>query len=96
MENNELMNELENLITLHDEDDKEVTFQVLDFVEYKDCEYAILFPVDDEDGGVVILKVDESDNEDEETLSTIEDMDELEAVFEVFKEKRKDDFNFAD
>ena len=47
------------------------------------------------DGEVIILEVHPLDEENEEYLS-IEDATTLNKVFEVFKERFKDDFNFVD
>ena len=52
---------------------------------------------DEEDAGeVVILKLEDSDSEDEESYVSVDDEDVLKAVFEIFKEKFKDEFNFID
>ena len=39
---------------------------------------------------------DETENEDEESYVGIEDDEELNAVFQIFKDKFKDEFNFID
>lgn len=100
-ENNEdlEMNEdLDNIITLNDEDGNEVKFEFLDLIEYNDEEYVILLPVEETDEAeeVVILKVEQTENEDEESYVGIEDDEELNAVFQIFKDKFKDEFNFID
>ena len=51
---------------------------------------------DDDAGEVVILKLEDSDSEDEESYVSVEDEDVLQNVFEIFKEKFKDEFNFID
>ena len=54
---------------------------------------------DAEPDEVVILKIEkteESENSDEETYVSVEDEDVLNAVFEIFKDKFKDEFNFVD
>lgn len=43
---------------------------------------------------VVILKVDETDSEDKEAYTSVEDEETLQAVFNIFREKFKDEFNF--
>ena len=50
------------------------------------------------DGEVVILKLEDNDDEDseEESYVSVEDEDVLNKVFEIFKEKFKDDFDFVD
>ena len=92
--------ELDNILTLNDEDGNEVEFEFLDLIEYEGEEYVILLPVEDEEeaeepGEVVILKV-ESTSEDEESYVSVEDEEVLNNVFEIFKEKFKDEFNFTD
>ena len=92
------MNEFDNIITLNDESGNDVHFEFLDLVEYAGDEYVILFPVEelDETGEVVILKMEESVNDDEEAYVGVEDQDVLEAVFAMFKEKFKEQFDFID
>lgn len=99
MENNE---ELDNVVILNDEDGNEVKFEFLDLIELDDEEYVVLLPVaedgEEEEGEVVILKVENNDDEnsDEESYVSIEDEEILNKVFEMFKEKFKDDFDFVD
>ena len=94
--------ELDNIVILNDEDGNEVKFEFLDLVELDDEEYVVLLPVteegEEEEGEVVILKVEDIDNEDsdEESYVSIEDEEILNKVFEIFKEKFKDDFDFVD
>lgn len=94
--------ELDNIVILNDEDGNEVKFEFLDLVELDDEEYVVLLPVTDEgeedEGEVVILKVEDSDDEesDEESYVGIDDEETLNRVFEIFKEKFKDDFDFVD
>ena len=102
-ENNEeleMNEELDNIITLNDEEGNEVQFEFLDLIEYNSEEYVILLPVEEKDeeaaGEVVILKVEQSESEDEESYVGVEDDDELNAVFAIFKDKYKDEFNFID
>ena len=92
--------ELDNIVILNDENGNEVRFEFLDLIELDDEEYVVLLPVtedgDEEEGEVVILKVEDTDDEDsdEESYVSIEDEDILNRVFEIFKEKFKDDFDF--
>ena len=91
--------ELDNIIILNDEEGKEVKFEFLDLIELDDEEYVVLLPVEedeDAEGEVVILKVEDTENEDEESYVSVEDEDTLNKVFEIFKEKFKDEFNFID
>ena len=90
---------MEDFVTLTDENGNDVEFEFLDYVKYKNEEYVVLLPVESEDenadGEVIILEVHPLDEENEEYLS-IEDATTLDKVFEVFKERFKDDFNFVD
>ena len=101
-ENNDmegLDEELDNIIILNDEDGNEVQFEFLDLLELDGEEYVVLLPVEDdeeEDGAVVILKVEDTDSEDEESYVSVDDQEILNKVFEIFKEKFKDEFNFID
>ena len=93
--------ELDNIIILNDEDGNEVQFEFLDLVELDSEEYVILLPVaseddEDADGEVVILKVEDSESEEEESYVSVDDEEVLNKVFEIFKEKFKDDFDFVD
>ena len=94
--------ELDNIVILNDENGNEVRFEFLDLVELDDEEYVVLLPVtaegEEEEGEVVILKVEDTDDEEseEESYVSIEDEDTLNKVFEIFKEKFKDDFDFVD
>lgn len=90
--------DFDNTIILNDENGKEVPFEFLDLIEYDGEEYVILLPKDESDDAeeVVILKVDESDSEDEEAYTGVDDEETLQAVFNIFREKFKDEFNFID
>ena len=92
--------ELDNIIILNDEEGKENKFEFLDLIEYNSQEYVVLLPVEEEEedeaGEVVILKVEDIDSEEEESYVGVEDPEELQAVFEIFKDKFKEEFNFID
>ena len=90
-----------NIIILNDENGNEVQFEFLDLIEYEEEQYVVLLPVleegEEDDGEVVILKIDDSDEEsDEESYVSVDDEGTLQAVFNIFKEKFKDEFNFTD
>ena len=92
--------EVDNIIVLNDEDGNEVRFEFLDLVELDDEEYVVLLPVaeegEEEEGEVVILKLEDTDEDsDEESYVGVDD-EVLNKVFQIFKEKYKDDFNFVD
>jgi len=92
--------ELDNTIILNDEDGNEVKFEFLDLVELDGEEYVVLLPLEQEDeeepGEVVILQVEDTESEDEESYVSVEDEEVLNKVFEMFKEKFQDEFEFID
>ena len=101
-ENNIPEEELDNIIVLNDENGEEVPFEFLDLIELDGEQYVVLLPAeedtDEEDdaGEVVILKVEDTENEEEESYVSVDDEEVLNQVFEIFKEKFKDEFNFID
>ncbi len=94
--------ENDNIIVLNDENGEEVPFEFLDLIELNGEEYVVLLPVEDEEedneeaGEVVILKVEDTESEDEESYVSVDDDEILNKVFDIFKEKFKDEFNFVD
>ncbi len=99
----ENMEELDNVIILNNENGEEVKFEFLDLVDLDNEQYVVLLPMveddDEEEGEVVILKLEDSDSDedsDEESYVSVDDEEVLMKVFNIFKEKFKDDFNFVD
>lgn len=94
--NNDDMNMEEyepEMVSLFDEDGTEIEFELLDVIDYEGESYAVMLPP--EDNEVVIMLLEEL-NDEEDVYSPVEDDDTLTAVFELFKEKYKDEFNFED
>ena len=93
--------ELDNIIVLNDEQGNEVKFEFLDLVELEEEEYVVLLPVsedgEEDEGEVVILKLEDTDEDsEEESYVGVENEEILNRVFAIFKEKYKDEFNFVD
>ena len=93
MENEELLEEEIELLSLTDEEGNEIQFEYLDCIEYEGKEYLILLPAGDDSAEIVILEVEPVDEETENYLS-VGDQDILDAVFGIFKERYKDVFTF--
>jgi uncharacterized protein YrzB (UPF0473 family) len=92
-----MQEEYTNVITLTDSDGSDVDFEVLDIVPYKEHEYVVLLPVDDESDSpeAVILELLEAEEDNEEDmLQGVEDEEILNAVFNLFMEKNADEFQF--
>lgn len=85
----------ENVIVLTDEGRNEVRFEFLDFIPYRGKEYVVLLPTSDDADEVVILQLEETDDETE-SYTSVENEFTLQAVFEIFKERAKDSFDFVD
>lgn len=92
--------EIDNIVILNDEDGNEVEFEFLDLIEFEGEQYVVLLPTaeteEDDAGEVVILKLEDTESEDEESYVSVDDEETLNTVFEIFKEKFKDEFNFID
>lgn len=88
----------ENIIVLFDEEEnKEIPCEWLDSVEYEGSQYAVVLPVDSEDGTVLIMEMipdDDSDDEESWLFNGIEDQKVLDAVYELFKKNNGDEFDF--
>ena len=80
------------IITLTDENGEDMDFEFLDLVEYEGKRYAVLLPPEE----VLILQVEDDRNEENESYVFVDDDDILTAVFDIFKEKFKDEFDFAE
>lgn len=85
-----------NFVSLTDEEGNEIELEHLDTIEYNGAVYMAFFPAEeadeegqppkeeDEEAGLIILKVVEIDGE--EQLATLDDVAELEAVYQQFME----------
>ena len=93
-----MTNDFDNIIVLNDENGDAVEFEFLDLIAYENEEYVVLIPIEesDEAGEVVILKLEETDNDSEESYVSVDDENTLMDVFNIFKDKFKDEFNFVD
>jgi uncharacterized protein YrzB (UPF0473 family) len=88
-----------NFVTVTDDEGNEIELEHLDTLEYNGSTYMAFFPaqfadaeeepVDDEEYGLIILKVIQDNGE--ELLSTIDDEEELQSVYEQFMEFLFDD-----
>jgi len=92
----------DDLIVLIDEDGEESEYEHIDTIEMDGNEYVILLPAGEEEEPdeqdaeeVVILKVEE-DEEGEDAFISIEDEEELNRVFEEFKLRMQDEYDFED
>ena len=92
-----MQEEYTNVITLTDSDGSDVDFEVLDIVPYKEHEYVVMLPVDDESDSpeaVILELLEAEENNEEDMLQGVEDEEILNAVFNLFMEKNADEFQF--
>lgn len=92
--NSEELEENENYITLTDDNGNEVSFEILDTVEYKERLFAVLLPFDEEDDGIVILEIIEGEDEEFDDFVAVEDDVLLEEVYTEFKKNYKGEYEF--
>lgn len=85
--------EMDNIIELTGENGEVIRVEFIATIKVEEQEYAIMHSVEDSDDGDVIIMRMEKDG-DEDYLVSIEDEDELERIFEVFKQTAADEFNF--
>ncbi len=86
------------IITLEDDLGNEQDFEFLDVVEYNNDEYIILLPVEGEEeekNEVMILRIESIDDETENYVG-IDDEETLQKVFDIFKKRYEDQFDFED
>ena len=91
--------ENENIMKFTDEEGNIVTFEILDCIEYESKDYAVLLPEEGseyDNGMVYIFEVVEELDSDTDTYLGVEDDAVIEAVYNMFMELHKDDFNFED
>lgn len=101
--------ERDDLVVLVDEDGGEVEFEHLDTIEFNGSEYVVLLPLVEEEveveeeeeeeeedmEEVVILKI-EHGADGEDSFVSVENDEELDAVFEQFKVRMEEEYEFEE
>ena len=98
MANNEellLEEEETSIITLTDENGEDTDFEYLDCIEYNGVEFLVLIPAEEDSNEIVILQVEPVDEENENYLA-VNDEKILNAVYEIFKNRWKNELTFED
>lgn len=87
----------ERMIVLCDEDGNDVEFEFLDLIMLRGDEYVVLLGNGGEDDEVTILRM-VGENEDGENLDYegVEDEGVLMEVFEIFRQRNADQFDFEE
>lgn len=82
-----------NFVTIEDEEGNEFELEEIGSVEYNDQEYTAFLPADmdenDPDYGYIFLKITEEGGE--ELFSSVDDDEELSAVYELFMKQLFED-----
>lgn len=86
--------ELGEIITLTDDRGNDIDFEFLDLIEYSSNSYAVLIPTDEAADQVLIFKVENASLEDN-TFSPVEDPDLAQAIFDLFRVKNEEYFDFT-
>lgn len=92
--------EEKNVVTFTDENNESFEFEIADSFEMDGNKYVALIPPEDavdenEDSEVLIMRI-ESENEDEDIFVSIEEDEELDKAFSMFKDRCGDVFDFAE
>ncbi len=99
LNNEDFTNELdtEEVIIIELTDDEGVTteFEFLDTIQYEGEEYVVLIENTEEADGVIILKIESLDDENENYIG-IDDEETVSAVYEIFKKNHAGEFEFTD
>ncbi len=71
-------------------------FDILDNIDYEGNSYFVMTPLEggDDEGEVFIMKLVEVDGA--QMLESVEDDEEFDPIYEIFKENNKDEFEFLD
>lgn len=80
-----------SFITLTDDNGEDVSFEVLDVIDYKEREFAVLLPFEDTEDEVVILEVVPGEDEETDEFISVEDDSLLDEVFEEFLKRCEDE-----
>ena len=89
-------NKERNIIPFEDENGNKVDFEVIDAFKMDGSEYVALLPADDDDYDteVFIMRIEKEGEDD--VLVYIENDEELDDAFEMFKDRMGDEYDFLD
>ena len=85
-----------NIIPFEDENGNKVNFEVIDAFKMDGSEYVALLPADDDDYDteVFIMRIEKEGEDD--VMVYIENDEELDDAFEMFKDRMGDEYDFLD
>ena len=99
MNDNFIKNDAEEtkIIPFEDENGNKIELELIDAFEMDSKEYVALVEPDDgsdDDADVILMRLESVDGED--VLVAIEDDEELDRAFDVFKDRMSEEFDFVD
>ena len=86
--------EMNNIIEIQSDDGEELRLEVLDIIYNDDSNYVCAISADDEESDEVVIMRLNPINDDEDELLPVEAQEELERIFELFKERNSELFEF--
>ena len=91
--------EQNNILTFYDENNEPIELEIVDSFEISDKKYAALATPEETDDGseseVYIMRI-ESESSGEDIFVSIDDDDELDRAFSMFKDRCSDEFEILD
>ncbi|MBQ4526528.1 MAG: DUF1292 domain-containing protein [Clostridia bacterium] len=89
-----------NILTFYDENEEAIELEIVDSFELDGKKYAALATPEDadnenEESEVFIMRL-ESENSGEDVFVSIEDDDELDSAFEMFKDRCSEEFDIVE
>lgn len=82
------------VLAFTDDEGNEFPFEVIDRLQYKGRQYVVLLPAEDIECDEFLIMQAIAVGRGNEDFLTIEDAETLEAVFRLFQEKHKDEYEF--
>ena len=89
-----------NILTFYDENDEAIDLEIVDSFELNSKKYVALATPEDidnenDESEVFIMRI-ESESDGEDVFAQIEDEDELDAAFEMFKDRCSEEFDIIE
>lgn len=85
------------ILQLQGENGEVVEFELIGTISHEGNEYVAMIPADMEDDNICFLSVTpDPDDPESELFNGVKDEALVNTLYELFKEKYKDDFNFTD
>ncbi|HCW23666.1 MAG TPA: DUF1292 domain-containing protein [Lachnospiraceae bacterium] len=83
----------DDFITLTDDDNTEHRYELLDVIDYSNRKFAVLLPDEEDAEDVIIMEIQDYDS-DVNTFLSVDSESTRRAVFELFRTKNSDRFDF--